>query len=90
LDEPDEDDVSFSWKLSYLLQVTDDPSLIIPVSQIWRKHKDPFLEQRFDQPQEQLLRGLAFAGRLSPPILDSLRSAAPIIHEATDNQLCRF
>jgi SNF2 family DNA or RNA helicase len=76
LDEPNEEQAS-SWKLNYLLQASDDPSLIIPASQIWLKHKDPYLEQRFDQPQERLLRGLAFAGRLAPPILDSLHSAAP-------------
>ncbi|MCC6892937.1 MAG: DEAD/DEAH box helicase [Anaerolineae bacterium] len=76
LDAPDNDDDQ-KWKLSYLLQATDDPSLIVAASQIWRGQDSPYLQQRFDQPQERLLRGLAFAGRLFAPILDSLRSAAP-------------
>jgi SNF2 family DNA or RNA helicase len=77
LDAPQEETGGKTWALHYLLQATDDPSLIVPAGQIWRKHGDPYLQQRFDQPQERLLRGLAFAGRLFSPILDSLRSVAP-------------
>lgn len=77
LDAPEEESKSQNWSLRYLLQATDDPSLIVTAGQIWRRHNDTYLQQRFDQPQERLLRGLAFAGRLFPPILDSLRSAAP-------------
>ena len=77
LETPDSEPFDDSWTLHYLLQATDDPSLIVSAGQLWRGHKDPYLVQRFDQPQERLLRGLAFAGRLFPPILDSLHSAAP-------------
>lgn len=76
LDAP-EDDSDQTWRLNYLLQATDDPSLIVPAGRIWRGRGDRYLQQRFDQPQERLLRGLAFAGRLFPPILDSLQRAAP-------------
>ncbi len=76
LDAPVDKD-SQKWNLSYLLQAADDPSLIVAASQIWHGQGDTYLQQRFDQPQERLLRGLAFAGRLFPPILDSLRGAAP-------------
>ncbi len=75
LDAPDHDNQK--WKLSYLLQATDDPSLVVDASQIWRGRTASYLQQHFDQPQERLLRGLAFAGRLFAPILESLRSAAP-------------
>ncbi|TVR21365.1 MAG: DEAD/DEAH box helicase [Anaerolineaceae bacterium] len=75
LDAPQADETD--WHLRYLLQATDDPSLIVSASQIWRGDQDAYLQQRFDQPQERLLRGLAFAGRLFAPILDSLRTAAP-------------
>ena len=75
LDAPEAEDDT--WTLHYLLQATDDPSLIVPAGQVWRGQGDPYLIERFDQPQERLLRGLAFAGRLFPPILDSLRAAAP-------------
>lgn len=65
------------WHLEYLLQATDDPSLMIPAGDLWRGLDSPYLRQRFDQPQERLLRGLGLAGRLFPPVLDSLRTRAP-------------
>jgi len=64
------------WALEYLLQSTEDPTLIVTAAQIWRG-RDDMLRQRFDQGQERLLRGLAFAGRLFPPILESLRDKTP-------------
>lgn len=76
LDAPEADNDQ-TWRLNYLLQATDDPSLIVSAGQIWRGRSERYLQQRFDQPQERLLRGLAFAGRLFPPILNSLQSAAP-------------
>lgn len=76
LDAP-EDDANPNWQLDYLLQAIDEPSLIVSANQIWSGQGDRYLQQRFDQPQERLLRGLAFAGRLFSPILDSLRSTAP-------------
>jgi len=76
LEAPETED-NPDWRLEYLLQATDDPSLLVSANRIWRGQGDRYLLERFDQPQERLLRGLAFAGRLFPPILDSLRSAAP-------------
>jgi SNF2 family DNA or RNA helicase len=76
LDAPEEEDDQ-TWRLSYLVQATDDPSLIVSAGQIWRGQGHKYLQQRFDQPQERLLRGLAFAGRLFAPILDSLQTTAP-------------
>ena len=77
LDAPEAESDEDSWRLHYLLQATDDPSLIVSAGQVWRGSSSPYLIQRFDQPQERLLRGLAFAGRLFPPILNSLHDAAP-------------
>ena len=67
------------WSLNYLLQATDDPSLLVPVPLIWREHSGMFnyLERRFEQPQERLLAALGYAGRLFPPIDRSLHQAAP-------------
>jgi SNF2 family DNA or RNA helicase len=75
LDAPDAENEP--WTLRYLLQAVDDPSLMVSAGDIWRGQDSAYLRERFDQPQERLLRGLAFAGRLFPPILDSLRRAAP-------------
>ncbi len=67
------------WRLAYLLQATDDPSLLVPASRLWREHGAEFtyLDRRFEHPQEKLLRALGHAARLYPPIADSLRRAAP-------------
>jgi len=67
------------WVLSYMLQATDDPSLLVPAGQLWRERGQLFhyLDRRFEHPQERLLRGLGFAARLVPPIERSLRERAP-------------
>ena len=67
------------WELAYLLQATDDPSLLVPAASIWREKGSTFtyLNRRFEQPQERLLTGLGYASRLFPPIEASLRHTAP-------------
>ena len=75
LDAPRDDEKP--WELHYLLQATDDPSLIVDAGQLWRGRGNAYLTDRFDQPQERLLKGLGFAGRLFPPIMNTLRSTAP-------------
>ncbi len=67
------------WALSYLLQATDDPSLLVPAGVIWRERGAAFtyLDRRFDQPQERLLRGLDYAAKFFPPINESLHTKAP-------------
>lgn len=75
--EPDESDHAF--RLEYLLQAHDDPSLIIPASEIWKKKTKivSYLHHRFENPQEQMLTDLLKAGQIFPPILESLRHRAP-------------
>src|SRR5207302_4316092 len=71
------------WRLEYMLQATDDPSLLVPVEEVWR-HRGltaRFLTRRFDQPQERVLASLGRASRLFLPIEGSLRTAR---HEACD------
>ncbi len=67
------------WALAYLLQATDDPSLLVPAALVWREQSPVFsyLDRRFEQPQERLLTALGYAARLFPPIEASLRHAAP-------------
>lgn len=52
------DDERAPWALSYLLQATDDPSLLVPAAQIWRERGQHFsyLDRRFAHPQEPLLQ----------------------------------
>jgi SNF2 family DNA or RNA helicase len=68
-----------SWQLHYLIQAKDDPSLLIPAGEVWKKTRGTLthLGHRFEQPQEKLLAGLGYAARLFPPITDSLKSKRP-------------
>jgi superfamily II DNA or RNA helicase len=67
------------WRLEYLLQATDDPSLLVPLEEVWRHRGQTarFLTRRFDQPHERVLRALGQASRVFPPIETSLRAARP-------------
>lgn len=68
-----------NWQLHYLLQARDDPSLLVTASAVWTTSNGSlsFLGRRFDHPQEKLLAGLGYAGRLFPPIAASLREKSP-------------
>jgi SNF2 family DNA or RNA helicase len=67
------------WLLEYMLQATDDPSLLVPVEDVWRHRGQTarFLTRRFDQPQERVLAALGRASRVFAPIEGSLRTARP-------------
>jgi superfamily II DNA or RNA helicase len=67
------------WQLHYLIQAKDDPSLLIPADEVWKKTRGALthLGHRFEQPQEKLLAGLGYAARLFPPITDNLKSKRP-------------
>ena len=68
------------WQLYYLIQAKDDPSLLIPADEVWKKTRGSLtrLGRRFEQPQEKLLAGLGYAARLFPPITESLKSKRPV------------
>jgi len=67
------------WQLHYLIQAKDDPSLLIPADEVWKKTKGVLthLGHRFELPQEKLLAGLGYAARLFPPVTESLKSKRP-------------
>lgn len=75
---PTENSSDATWNIEYLLQAREDPSLLIPAREIWRRQSVfTQLGKRFEQPQEKLLAGLGYAGRLFPPLLDSLQVREP-------------
>jgi SNF2 family DNA or RNA helicase len=78
-DGPPPDSADRPWRLDYLLQATDDPSLLVPVQEVWRHRGQTarFLTRRFDQPQERVLAALGRASRVFQPIEGSLRTARP-------------
>ncbi|MBI4172053.1 MAG: DEAD/DEAH box helicase [Actinobacteria bacterium] len=79
--EPDELEPpgSASWRVDFLLQAKDDPSLLVPAAEVWSSNGrglEP-LGRRIADPQERLLGGLGHAVRLWPELEPALRAAAP-------------
>jgi superfamily II DNA or RNA helicase len=67
------------FRLRFLLQSPDDPSLLVPASDVWQA-KGRNLEKfgrAFRDPQESLLQALGRAARLFAPIGGALASAKP-------------
>jgi superfamily II DNA or RNA helicase len=78
LDVPDGGERA-DWRLGYLLQAPDDPSLLLPAADVWRAaggDRD-WLDRTFGEPREVLLRELGRAGRFFRPIEASLDGPAP-------------
>ncbi len=67
------------WRVGYLLQAMDDPSLLVPVKSAWkaRGREAMVLDRDGFQPREYLLSALGQAAAICPRIEASLKSAAP-------------
>ncbi|NLW07043.1 MAG: DEAD/DEAH box helicase [Clostridia bacterium] len=81
-----------NWQLQYLLQASDDPSLLVPAGKVWRERSSSpeFLNRRFANPQERLLTDLGLAARLFPPLEKSLASPAPEACNLTTTEAYTF
>ncbi len=77
LEEPEED--KSKWHVRYLVQPTDDPSLLVPATSVWKaRGKKAALLQRGDSnPRDFLLAALGGAARLCPRIEASLNGTQP-------------
>jgi SNF2 family DNA or RNA helicase len=64
------------WLLEFLLQPLDEPSLLVPGSEVWRDSSSPLMRW-VDYPQEVLLADLGRASRLYPDLDDALRTRNP-------------
>jgi SNF2 family DNA or RNA helicase len=67
------------WSVRYLLQAADDPSLLVPVHDVWTakgRKASLFKRGAFDA-REYLLSSLGNAANLCPRIEDSLKTAVP-------------
>ena len=71
------------WRLRYLLQAADDPSLLVPVEEAWtaKGRKAAVLQRNGFHPREYLLAALGQAARVCPPVEDSLKTATPSHYE---------
>ncbi|MFI7602947.1 SNF2-related protein [Actinoplanes sp. NPDC049681] len=67
---------SDSWLLEFLLQPVDEPSLLVPASDVWRDAVAP-LRRWTHRPQERLIAGLGRASRLFGELDAALRLARP-------------
>ncbi|HEX8363573.1 MAG TPA: SNF2 helicase-associated domain-containing protein, partial [Longimicrobium sp.] len=66
------------WRLEFLLQSVDDPSLLVPAGEVWRTSGPlPILRGTVADPQERLIGDLGRALRLFPPLEPALRTARP-------------
>ncbi len=92
LEPPDLQSGAQQWRLSYFLQASDDPSLLVPAWEVWRERGDvlSYLNRRFDNPQEKLLEGLGVAADLCPAIRRSLHDETPESTTLTDQEAFSF
>jgi hypothetical protein len=67
------------WRLAYLVQAGHDPGLVLPASDVWASAdtERQWRDRLGGDPQEVLLRELARAARLFPPIEASLDTPRP-------------
>jgi SNF2 family DNA or RNA helicase len=65
-----------TWRLEFLLQAVDEPSVLVPAADVWRDRSAP-LRRWTSHPQERLLAGLGRAARLYPDLADALRGTHP-------------
>jgi len=79
LSEPEEGRGETGWNVDYLLQPKADPTLLVPISELWDSSSSAFLElSRFGSNiSEYLLIVLGQAARLCPRVSESLRQKNP-------------
>jgi len=66
------------WRVEFLLQSSDDPSLVVPAAAIWAGTADGWPHVTgLARPEEELLAGLGRAARLFPELDEELRAPAP-------------
>lgn len=76
---PDGELDGHEWRVEFLLQASDDPSLLVPAAEVWRvEGRLAAFERVLDHPQERLLADLGRASRLSPELEGALQVAKPV------------
>jgi len=67
------------WRLEFLLQSVEDPSLLVPADQVWTAGDG--LRRWLDRPDELLLAELGRASTAYPELSDALRQPRPCVLE---------
>ncbi|HLB11767.1 MAG TPA: DEAD/DEAH box helicase [Dehalococcoidia bacterium] len=80
------------WTVSFHLQATEDRSLLVDASAVWKERSGAltFLKRRFENPQERLLADLGRASRLFPALETSLKSPRPVACKLAVDQAYAF
>jgi non-specific serine/threonine protein kinase len=79
------------WRLEFLLQAADEPSLLIDAERVWTARGSlSALARSLDSPQETLLTELGRASRLYPDLDDALRTARPAMLDLDGEGAHRF
>ncbi|MFU8803297.1 MAG: DEAD/DEAH box helicase [Bradymonadaceae bacterium] len=75
----DDDEAAGPWRLAFVLQAIEDPSLLVDAAEIWRIEGATMkvLERHLDHPQEALLEELGRAMTLFPDLAGALDTARP-------------
>jgi SNF2 family DNA or RNA helicase len=81
-----------NWRLEYLVQSREDPSLLIDVSEFWQNSATAFiaLGKKMERPVEKILTGLGYAARLCPALLPSLQTSTPTSHIFSTDEAYHF
>ena len=78
------------WRLDFLLQSVDDPSLMVTADEVWRSPGPIRVLRSVADPQERLIADLGRAMRLFPPLEPALRTPHPTRAELTAEEAFRF
>jgi hypothetical protein len=70
-----DDSTSAAWRLEFLLQSLEDPSLLVSADQVWDGGTG--LDRWLDRPEELLLTELGRASRIYPAMAEALDDARP-------------
>jgi len=76
------------WRLEFLLQSVNDPSLLVPAEQAWNSGGG--LRRWLDRPEELLLAELGRASRIYPELAPALRQSRPSALELDAEGAYRF
>ena len=92
LKEPAENERQAHWTLEYLLQGTEDPSLLIPVKGTWRPRggRATLFKKKGFNAREYLLATLGQAAGLCPPVEHSMQTVQPAECTLDVHQAFRF
>ena len=92
LEAPQQQAAARDWRLHFLFQGQEDPSLLVPAEEIWKRQSAVLkaLADPPEQPQEKLLAGLGYAARLYPPLARSLQQSTPSVTELDTEEAFNF